>query len=194
VRKGYSGTAVLTKTEPLSVTSDIGITQHDEEGRVICAQYPEFFLVTVYTPNSGNGLRRLEYRQQWDKDFLTYLQNLEKSKPVIVCGDLNVAHKEIDLARPKPNYNKTAGYTQKEIDGLDNLVADGFIDTFRHLYPETIKYSWWSYRAGARGNNIGWRIDYFLCSALLADRIAKAEILDQVVGSDHCPVVLEMSE
>jgi len=194
IRKGYSGTAVLSKTEPVSVTSDIGITQHDEEGRVICAEYPEFFLVTVYTPNSGNGLRRLEYRQQWDMDFLAYLQSLEKSKPVIVCGDLNVAHKEIDLARPKPNYNKTAGYTQKEIDGLDNLVAGGFIDTFRHLYPETIKYSWWSYRAGARGNNIGWRIDYFLCSAVLAGKILKTEIYDQVLGSDHCPVMLELSE
>jgi exodeoxyribonuclease III len=193
VRKGYSGTAVLSKTEPVSVTPDIGISQHDEEGRVICAEYPEFFLVTVYTPNSGNGLRRLEYRQQWDKDFLAYLKSLEKNKPVIVCGDLNVAHKEIDLARPKPNYNKTAGYTQKEIDGLDNLVAGGFIDTFRHLYPDTIKYSWWSYRAGARAKNIGWRIDYFLSSASLADKIVKADIYDQVLGSDHCPVMLELS-
>lgn len=193
-RKGYSGTAVISKIEPISVTSDIGITEHDKEGRVICAEYEEFYLVTVYTPNSGNGLKRLEYRQQWDKAFLAYLQKLEKSKPVIVCGDLNVAHKEIDLARPKPNYNKTAGYTQKEIDGLDNLIAAGFIDTFRHLYPDTIKYSWWSYRAGARGKNVGWRIDYFLCSASLQEKIQQTGIYDHISGSDHCPVILELSK
>ena len=150
--------------------------------------------MTVYTPNSGNGLRRLEYRQQWDKDFLSYLKNLEQSKPVIICGDLNVAHKDIDLARPKPNYNKTAGYTQKEIDGLDNLIAANFIDTFRHLHPKTVKYSWWSYRAGAREKNVGWRIDYFLSSASLCDKIIKAEIHNQIQGSDHCPVLLELSD
>ena len=194
VKKGYSGTAILTSTEPVSVTSDLGLEEHDQEGRVICAEYADFFLVTVYTPNSGNGLRRLEYRQQWDKEFLSYLQNLEKTKPVVVCGDLNVAHRDIDLARPKPNYNKTAGYTQKEIDGLDNLVAANFIDTFRHLHPETIKYSWWSYRAGARQNDVGWRIDYFLSSASLSDKIVKAEIHNQILGSDHCPVLLELSD
>ena len=194
VKKGYSGTAILTSIEPLSVSCDLGLEEHDQEGRVICAEYADFFLVTVYTPNSGNGLRRLEYRQQWDKEFLSYLQNLEKTKPVVVCGDLNVAHRDIDLARPKPNYNKTAGYTQKEIDGLDNLVAANFIDTFRYLHPETAKYTWWSYRAGAREKNVGWRIDYFLSSASLCDKIIKAEIHNQIQGSDHCPVLLELSD
>jgi exodeoxyribonuclease-3 len=193
VKKGYSGTAILTKEKPISVTNDIGIDIHDQEGRVICAEYPGFFLVTVYTPNSGNGLKRLEYRQQWDKEFCAYLVSLEKHKPVIVCGDLNVAHKDIDLARPKPNYNKTAGFTQKEIDGLDNLLAANFVDTFRHLHPDTIKYSWWSYRAGAREKNIGWRIDYFLSSAALSKSVSKAEIHNEVIGSDHCPVSLELT-
>ena len=192
VKKGYSGTAILTKEKPISVTNDIGIDIHDQEGRVICAEYPGFFLVTVYTPNSGNGLKRLEYRQQWDKEFCAYLVSLEKHKPVIVCGDLNVAHKDIDLARPKPNYNKTAGFTQKEIDGLDNLLAANFVDTFRHLHPDTIKYSWWSYRAGAREKNIGWRIDYFLSSGALTKNIKKAEIHNQITGSDHCPVLIEI--
>ena len=192
VKKGYSGTAILTKEKPISVTNDIGIDIHDQEGRVICAEYPVFFLVTVYTPNSGNGLKRLEYRQQWDKEFCAYLVSREKHKPVIVCGDLNVAHKDIDLARPKPNYNKTAGFTQKEIDGLDNLLAANFVDTFRHLHPDTIKYSWWSYRAGAREKNIGWRIDYFLSSGALTKNIKKAEIHNQITGSDHCPVLLEI--
>jgi len=191
-RKGYSGTAILTSQEPLCVTNDIGIDQHDEEGRVICAEYSDFFLVTVYTPNSGNGLRRLEYRQIWDRDFLAYINSLEKTKPVVLCGDLNVAHKDIDLARPKPNYNKTAGYTQAEIDGMDNIVKAGLVDSFRHLHPDTIKYSWWSYRAGARAKNIGWRIDYFLCSASLTDKITSAEILNDIDGSDHCPVLLEL--
>lgn len=192
LRKGYSGTAILTAEKPLSVTNDIGIDQHDEEGRVICAEYPHFYLVTVYTPNSGNELRRLEYRQIWDRDFLAYLRSLEKTKPVIVCGDLNVAHRDIDLARPKPNYNKSAGYTQQEIDGMDNLHKANFVDTFRHLYPDTTRYSWWSYRAGARANNVGWRIDYFLASESLSDSIKNAEILDEIMGSDHCPVLLEM--
>jgi len=192
-RKGYSGTAILTTLEPLTVTNDIGIDQHDEEGRVICAEFPGFFLVTVYTPNSGNGLRRLEYRQIWDRDFLAYLQSLKKHKPVILCGDLNVAHRDIDLARPKPNYNKTAGYTQQEIDGLDNIVSAGFLDTFRYLHPNSIKYSWWSFRAGARAKNIGWRIDYFLCSESLTKNIKSAGILNEVEGSDHCPVMLEIN-
>jgi len=192
VRKGYSGTAILSRIKPVEVVPHIGIDEHDQEGRVLCAEYPDYFLVTVYTPNSGNGLRRLEYRQHWDREFLVYLKKLEKSKPVVVCGDLNVAHREIDLARPKPNYNKTAGYTQAEIDGMDNLMSASFIDTFRHLHPDTVKYSWWSYRAGARGKNIGWRIDYFLVSAQLSDKILAAEIHDQVMGSDHCPVFLEL--
>lgn len=192
VKKGYSGTAILARQEPQQVTCDMGISEHDQEGRVICAEFPAFHLVTVYTPNSGNGLKRLAYRQQWDREFLAYLKSLEKRKPVVVCGDLNVAHREIDIARPKANYNKTAGYTQQEIDGMDNLVGAKFIDTYRHLHPDTVKYSWWSFRAGARGKNIGWRIDYFLASGALADNITKAEIFDQVHGSDHCPIMLEL--
>lgn len=191
-RKGYSGTAILSKVAPLSVQYDMGIDEHDQEGRVIAAEYNDFYVVTVYTPNSGSELKRLEYRQQWDADFLNYLKQLEESKPVIVCGDLNVAHRDIDLARPKPNYNKSAGYTQAEIDGLDNIIDAGYIDIFRFLYPEQIKYSWWSYRAGARGKNIGWRIDYFLVSKSLRENISGADILNDVTGSDHCPVQLDV--
>ena len=190
-RKGYSGTAILSKEKPLSVQYDMGIDEHDQEGRVIAAEYSSFYLVTVYTPNSGNGLKRLDYRQQWDADFLHYLKQLEKNKPVLVCGDLNVAHRDIDLARPKPNYNKSAGYTQTEIDGLDNIVNAGFIDTFRFLFPDEVKYSWWSYRAGARQRNVGWRIDYFLASESLSKNICDADILNEVMGSDHCPVQLD---
>lgn len=193
VKKGYSSTAILSRTEALSVRKDMGIEEHDQEGRVIALEFKDYFLVTVYTPNSGSELKRLEYRQQWDADFLAYLKKLEEEKPVITCGDLNVAHRDIDLARAKPNYNKSAGYTQAEIDGLDNLVAAGFVDTFRHVNPETVKYSWWSYRAGARGNNVGWRIDYFLASENLVSKIAGADILNEVMGSDHCPVLLELS-
>ncbi|OUS02633.1 exodeoxyribonuclease III [Gammaproteobacteria bacterium 54_18_T64] len=192
-KKGYSGTAILSRVEPLSVQYDMGIAEHDQEGRVIAAEFEAFYLVTVYTPNSGNGLKRLEYRQQWDADFLAYLQDLEKVKPVVLCGDLNVAHKDIDLARPKPNYNKSAGYTQAEIDALDNLVAAGFVDTFRELYPEAVKYSWWSYRAGARANNVGWRIDYFMVSGSLRGDVQAADILNEVMGSDHCPVLLDLA-
>ena len=192
-KKGYSGTAILTKHEPISVSYDMGIEEHDQEGRVIAAEFKDFYLVTVYTPNSGSGLKRLSYRQQWDCDFLNYLKALEESKPVIVCGDLNAAHKDIDLARAKPNYNKSAGYMQEEIDGIDNLLAADFIDTFRHLNPEKVKYSWWSYRAGARGNNVGWRIDYFLSSASLTSRLKSADILNEVMGSDHCPVQLDIT-
>ncbi len=192
VKKGYSSTAILSKTKPLSVRNDMGIEEHDQEGRVIALEYKDFFLVTVYTPNSGSELKRLEYRQQWDADFLAYLKVLEKEKPVVVCGDLNVAHRDIDLARPKPNYNKSAGYTQAEIDGLDNLVAAGFVDTYRHLNPETVKYSWWSYRAGARAKNVGWRIDYFLASEALTKKVKAVDILNDIMGSDHCPVMLEI--
>ncbi len=192
VQKGYSGTAIISRREPLSLTRDMSMPSHDLEGRVIAAEYPEFILITVYTPNSGNELRRLDYRQEWDRDFLAYLKNLERQKPVVVCGDLNVAHQDIDLARPKQNYNKNAGYTQVEIDGFDNLIKAGFVDAFRHLHPDTIKYSWWSFRAGARARNIGWRIDYFLTSASLAPRIRKSDILNEVIGSDHCPVLLEL--
>ncbi len=167
---------------------DIGIPKHDSEGRVICAEFDDYYLVTVYTPNSGSELKRLAYRQTWDADFLNYLKTLEQSKPVIVCGDLNVAHKDIDLARPKPNYNKSAGYMQEEIDGMDNYHAAGFVDSFRSLN----KYTWWSYRAGARQKNVGWRIDYFLVSEALKERIKTADIFDQIMGSDHCPVLLEI--
>lgn len=192
-KKGYSGTAVLSKIEPLSVQFDMGLEEHDKEGRVIAAEFESFYLVTVYTPNSGSELKRLEYRQQWDVDFLAYLKQLEELKPVVVCGDLNVAHKDIDLARPKPNYNKSAGYTQVEIDGLDNMVAAGFIDSFRNKHPGEVKYSWWSYRAGAREKNVGWRIDYFLVSQSLKERVEGVDILNEVMGSDHCPVLLDLS-
>jgi exodeoxyribonuclease-3 len=192
-KKGYSGTAILSKQEPLSIRNDIGVEAHDQEGRVIAMELDSCFLVTVYTPNSGNELRRLDYRQQWDADFLAYVKTLEQEKPVVLCGDLNVAHRDIDLARPKPNYNKSPGYTQAEIDGLDNLISSGFVDTFRHKNPDQIKYSWWSYRAGARQNNVGWRIDYFLVSQALTPHIENADILNQIMGSDHCPVLLDLA-
>lgn len=193
VRKGYSGTAILTKTEPLSVTYDMNIEEHDQEGRVICAEYADFYLVTVYTPNSGSELLRLDYRQQWDADFLNYLKELEIIKPVVVCGDLNVAHTEIDLARPKANYNKSAGFMQQEIDGIDAYISEGFIDSFRHFNQDEVKYSWWSYRGGARQKNVGWRIDYFLVSKKLVPQIKSAFILNEIMGSDHCPVGIEFS-
>ncbi|MBA6413468.1 exodeoxyribonuclease III [Parahaliea sp. F7430] len=194
VRKGYSGVAILSREEPITVRPDIGIELHDQEGRVLTAEYEDFYLVTVYTPNSGSELLRLPYRETWDQAFLEFVKTLEKNKAVLICGDLNVAHKDIDLARPKPNYNKSAGYTQKEIDGLDRLIDAGFVDTFRHLHPDTIKYSWWSYRAGARGKNVGWRIDYFLGSEkLVEERLKKAEIWNDIYGSDHCPVSVELS-
>jgi exodeoxyribonuclease-3 len=193
-RKGYSGTAILSRHEPLSVNYNIGLPEHDLEGRVIAAEFPGFTLVNVYTPNSGNELKRLDYRQEWDSAFLDYLKGLEKVKPVIVCGDLNVANTDIDLARPKENYNKAAGYMQEEIDGINNLLAADYLDTFRHLNPETRKYSWWSYRAGARERNVGWRIDYFLASRKLAKKLHAADILNDIHGSDHCPVLLDLKQ
>ncbi|MEN9742446.1 MAG: exodeoxyribonuclease [Bacteroidota bacterium] len=191
-RKGYSGTAILSKEMPLNVSYGIGIPEHDTEGRVICAEYPDFFLITVYVPNSGSELLRLAYRQTWDAAFLNYLKYLEKSKPVLVCGDFNVAHQAIDLARPKENYNKAAGYMQEEIDGMNAYANAGLIDTFRALHPETTKYSWWSYRAGAREKNVGWRIDYFLSSSAFLGAVKEAFILNDVFGSDHCPVGVEL--
>jgi exodeoxyribonuclease-3 len=192
-KKGYSGTAILSKTKPISVSKDIGVAKHDTEGRVLCLEYDKFFLVNVYVPNSGNDLKRLDYRQDWDKAFFNYLKELEKTKPVIVCGDFNVAHKEIDLARPKPNYNKSAGYMQEEIDGMDRYTQGGLVDTFRHFYPEEKdKYSWWSYRAGARGKNVGWRIDYFLVSESFIDSVKSASIMNEIMGSDHCPISIEL--
>ncbi|WP_258102549.1 exodeoxyribonuclease III [Marinoscillum sp. MHG1-6] len=191
-RKGYSGTAILTRKAPIDVTYDMGVEEHDQEGRVITAEFDEFYLVTVYTPNSGDGLKRLDYRQDWDETFKDHITALDEKKPVIVCGDLNVAHEEIDIARPKANYNKSAGYTQQEIDGLDNLLAEGFFDSFRELHPEEIKYSWWNYRFQARERNVGWRIDYFLLSERLKDQLGSAEIYNEYHGSDHCPVAVKM--
>ena len=187
-KKGYSGTAILTKHNPIAVTYYIGHNEHDNEGRVTCAEFEDFYVITVYVPNSGSELLRLDYRKKWDSDFLNYLKNLEKQKPVIVCGDFNVAHRAIDLARPKENYNKAAGYMQDEIDGMDNFTKNGLIDTYRLINGDEIKYSWWSYRAGARQKNIGWRIDYFLVSESIQSRIKDAFILNEVHGSDHCPV------
>ncbi len=191
-RKGYSGTAILTRQQPLDVVMGIGIAEHDNEGRVITAEFEGFFLTSVYTPNSGNELARLPYRTVWDADFLNFIKELERRKPVVVCGDLNVAHREIDIARPKANYNKSAGYTQSEIDGMDNLQQAGFVDTFRLLHPQQVAYSWWSFRASARSKNIGWRIDYFLVSQSLKDRIRQAEIYPSIMGSDHCPIGLHI--
>lgn len=191
-RKGYSGTAILTRIKPISVTYDMGIEEHDREGRVITMEFEDYYLITVYTPNSGSDLKRLEYRQEWDKAFLNFLKELEKKKPVIVCGDFNVAHTSIDLARPKENYNKAAGHMQEEIDGMDNYLSNGFIDTYRLKNGDNVKYSWWSYRGGARERNVGWRIDYFLVSEALKDKVVAAEIRNDIFGSDHCPVYLEV--
>ena len=192
-RKGYSGTAILARTEPISVQYDIGVVKHDQEGRVVTLEYPEFYLVTVYVPNSGQGLVRLDYRQTWDKSFRRYLRQLDLMKPVIVCGDFNVAHQSIDLANPKSNYNKTAGYTQVEIDGFTKLLKEGFFDTFRSFYPDrTGAYSYWSYMFNARENNTGWRIDYFLCSNRIKDHVIEATIHPEYQGSDHCPVSISL--
>lgn len=194
VKKGYSGTAIVSKTEPISVTPDVDIVEHDQEGRVLTAEYDNFFLTVVYVPNSGSELKRLSYRQSWDAAFLAYLKGLEKKKPVIVCGDFNVAHKEIDLARPKANYNKNAGYMQEEIDGMDNFINADLIDTFRYFHPEkTDVYSWWSFRGGARDRNVGWRIDYFLVSKSIIGKLKSANILMEMHGSDHCPVEIEIN-
>ncbi|MGB0850700.1 MAG: exodeoxyribonuclease III [Bacteroidia bacterium] len=189
-KKGYSGVAILSKTEPISVTSDIGIEEHDDEGRVICAEYDDFFLINVYVPNSGAGLKRLEYRSTWDKAFKSYLADLQSKKPIVVTGDFNVAHQAIDLKNDKSNYNKTSGYTQKEIDGLDGILSIGLKDTYRELYPEEVKYSFWSMRFNARKNNAGWRIDYFLVSDALMSRVSDSFIDNDTFGSDHCPVGL----
>lgn len=191
-RKGYSGTAILSKKKPITVSYNISVEEYDQEGRVIAAEFEDYFLVTVYVPNSGNELVRLDYRSQWDEAFCRYLKNLEKTKPVVVCGDFNVAHQPIDLARPKPNYNKSAGYTQKEIDGFTRFTDHGLVDTFRHFYPDEVKYSWWSYRAGAREKNVGWRIDYFLVSEGFLPKVKDAFILNEFMGSDHCPLGIEL--
>ena len=191
-KKGYSGTLILSKTEPISVSYGIGIEEHDHEGRVITAEFEEFFLVCCYTPNSKAELERLSYRMIWEDDFRAYLKSLEKTKPVILCGDLNVAHEEIDLKNPKTNHHN-AGFTDEEREKMTELLESGFTDSFRYLYPDaTEKYSWWSYRFKAREKNTGWRIDYFILSDCLRDKIKGADILSDVYGSDHCPVLLEI--
>ncbi len=191
-RKGYSGTAILSKTKPISISNDMGIVEHDSEGRLQCAEFDNFYLVNVYVPNSGQKLERLDYRKQWDLDFRNYLKNLEKIKPIILCGDLNVAHQPIDLKNDKSNYNKTAGYTQIEIDGMDNLIDAGFVDSFRYFHPDKVAYTYWSYRFNSRERNTGWRIDYFLASNSLIEKINKVEILSEYYGSDHCPIKLDI--
>lgn len=189
-RKGYSGTAVFAKKEPKSVRYGIGLEEHDQEGRVITLEYDDFYLVTVYTPNSQDGLKRLDYRMTWERDFLAYLKGLEKDKPVVFCGDLNVAHKEIDLKNPQSNH-KNAGFTDEERACFSHLLENGFVDTFRYFYPDQRDiYSWWSYRFKARERNAGWRIDYFIVSESLKDRLEGASIHTEIEGSDHCPVEL----
>ena len=190
-KKGYSGTAIFTKHKPLSVTYGIGIDEHDHEGRVITLEMGDFYLVTVYTPNSQDGLRRLDYRMKWEDDFQAYLHKLDEKKPVVVCGDMNVAHQEIDLKNPKTN-RKNAGFTDEEREKMTQLLGNGFIDTFRTLYPEQVTYSWWSYRFRAREKNTGWRIDYFLISERLKDRLEDAKIHTEIMGSDHCPVEVDL--
>lgn len=192
-KKGYSGTAVFTRLQPLNVTYGLGIDEHDHEGRVITLEMDNFYLVTVYTPNSQDGLKRLDYRMTWEDDFRNYLMELDKKKPVLVCGDLNVAHKEIDLKNPKTN-RMNAGFTDQEREKFQTLLDAGFIDTFRYFYPEqTGIYSWWSYRFKAREKNAGWRIDYFLASRRLADKLESAKIHTEIFGSDHCPVEVTLN-
>ena len=191
-KKGYSGTAIFTKHKPLSIKYGIGIEEHDHEGRVIALEYDKFYIVTVYTPNSQDGLRRLEYRMKWEEDFQAFLHELDKNKPVIVCGDMNVAHEEIDIKNPKTNH-KNAGFTDEEREKMTTLLDNGFIDSFRTLYPEQVTYSWWSYRFHARENNTGWRIDYFLTSERIKDSIEDAKIHTDIFGSDHCPVELDIN-
>jgi len=192
VKKGYSGTAIFTKKEPLSVINGIGIEEHDQEGRVITLEFEDFYFVTVYTPNSQDQLARLPYRMQWETDFLAYLKKLEENKPVVFCGDLNVAHKEIDLKNPKTN-RKNAGFTDEERAKFTELLEAGFVDTFRYFYPDQENvYSWWSYRFKAREKNAGWRIDYFCVSEALREKLVDAKIHTEVFGSDHCPVELEI--
>ena len=189
-KKGYSGTAIFTKHEPLNVTYGIGIDEHDHEGRVITLEYPDYYIITVYTPNSQDGLKRLDYRMKWEDDFLAYVKGLAAKKHVIYCGDLNVAHEEIDLKNPKTNH-MNAGFTDEERAKMTNVLSSGFIDTFRYFYPDRENiYSWWSYRFHARENNSGWRIDYFIVSESLKDRLVSADIHNEVMGSDHCPVEL----
>ena len=193
-KKGYSGTAIFSKIKPISVQNDMNIEKHDEEGRVICMELKNYFLVTVYTPNSKRDLSRLDYRaKEWDRDFLIYLKELEKIKPIIFCGDLNVAHKEIDLKNPKTN-KKNAGFTNEERLGFDNYINSGFLDTFRMYNKEPNHYTWWSYMFNSRAKNVGWRIDYFCISEILKKKITKSIILPEIMGSDHAPILIEIDE
>ena len=190
-KKGYSGTAIFTRHQPLGVSYGIGVAEHDHEGRVITLEMEDYYLVTVYTPNAQDGLRRLDYRMQWEEDFRAYLLRLDRLKPVIVCGDMNVAHEEIDLKNPKTN-RRNAGFTDEEREKFSVLLSSGFTDTFRSLYPDQVTYSWWSYRFRAREKNAGWRIDYFVISNRLLDQVKEAKIHTEILGSDHCPVELEI--
>ena len=192
IKKGYSGTAILSKKKPLSVTKGLGKEEHDTEGRLITAEFENYYLLTAYVPNSKGDLSRLPYRQTWDAALLAHMKELEKKKPVVLCGDLNVAHQPIDLKNPKANFNKSAGYTEEEIGGMDNFLQAGYTDSFRAFYPSEIKYSWWSYRMKARDRNIGWRLDYFLVSDQLMPKTKDAFILNDVFGSDHCPVGIDL--
>ena len=193
LKKGYSGTAILSKIKPIQVEAGIGIPHLDEEGRVLRAEFEKFHFITVYTPNSSSELKRLPFRKEWDVAFAEYLKNLDQSKPIICCGDLNVAHQPIDLARPKANYNKTPGYTQEEIDGFTHVLKNvGLVDTWRAANPDQVGYSWWSYRGGAREKNIGWRLDYMLASNRLESKLSEPNIHSDVYGSDHCPVSVRL--
>ena len=191
-KKGYSGTAILTRTEPLSVTYDFGGDEHRHEGRIITAEFPQFYLVCCYTPNSQDGLKRLDYRMRWEDDLRDYLRELDQTKPVVYCGDLNVAHREIDLKNPK-TYRQNPGFSDEEREKMTRLLEAGFVDTFRYINGDvTDRYSWWSYRFHAREKNVGWRIDYFIVSQRLADKVKAADIRSEIYGSDHCPVLLEL--
>ncbi|MBQ1422789.1 MAG: exodeoxyribonuclease III [Firmicutes bacterium] len=190
-KKGYSGTAIFTKVKPISVTRGMGIDEHDHEGRVLTLEFEDFYLTDVYVPNSQDELKRLDYRMRWEDAFRNYQKELEKTKPVVFCGDLNVAHQEIDIKNPKTNH-RNAGFTDEERGKMTELLESGFVDTFRYLYPETVTYSWWSYRFKARERNTGWRIDYFICSESLKDKIRDAKIHTDIMGSDHCPVELDL--
>ena len=193
VKKGYSGVTILSKEKPINVSTGIGIEKHEQEGRILTCEFEKFTLVNVYVPNSGSGLKRLDYRAEWDKEFTAYLNKLKTKKPIIVAGDFNVAHEPIDLARPKSNYNKTAGYTQVEIDGMDGLLRIGLFDAFREFHPDEVKYSFWSVRFGARAKNVGWRLDYFLTDKKIMEHVKDSTIDTEIMGSDHCPINLELS-
>lgn len=193
-KKGYSGTATLSRVSPLSVSRGIGVERHDQEGRVVTLEFESFYVVNVYVPNASSGLKRLPYRtQEWNVDFTAYLRCLDAQKPVVVCGDMNVCHQRIDIARPDANYNKSPGYTQAEIDGFTRMLEAGFVDSFRALHPEKQTFSWWSYRGGARARDIGWRLDYFLVSERLMSEVSVAEIHKDILGSDHCPISLTLA-